>query len=116
VRVVGVDVDTDALDNARENVDLNHLSDAVQLCEKDFTSEGEGLGRFDVVIANLTGGLLSRSAAELAAIAKPAAQLIVSGIQVHEFREVTGALEQCDWKLQCDLNEQDWVGALFRRI
>ena len=58
---VGIDVDPDALDNARENAVLNHMGDRVRFEEGDFR---EMTFSADVVMANLTGGLLERSAAK----------------------------------------------------
>lgn len=113
---VGVDIDPDALTNARENLDLNDLSAAVELREFDLSAGASASGRtFDVITANLTGGLLCRDAAALTAFANPGARLIASGFQAHEAADVIGAFTRVGWTFRSQAVEQDWVGALFFR-
>ena len=67
--VAGVDFDPDALTNARENLELNSPSARVDFREHDLSSGPGALsGAFDLVLANLTGGLLCRSGDALAAL------------------------------------------------
>lgn len=85
-RVVAVDNDPDALAAARENVQRNGVS--VELLLVDLRQAM--LERADVVVANLTGALLQRSAAILSALARGGV-LIVSGLldeEVPAVREV----------------------------
>ena len=112
--VAGVDFDPDALTNARENLELNSPSARVDFREHDL-SRGPGAlsGAFDLVLANLTGGLLCRSGDALAAYARSDASLIASGFQVHELEDVTAALRSSGWSRTAHLTEQDWVGARF---
>lgn len=112
--VAGVDFDPDALFNARENLELNSPAARVDFREHDLSS-GTGVfsGAFDLVLANLTGGLLSRSANALAALARPGASLIASGFQLHELEDVTAGLRAAGWTRTSHLTEQDWVGAKF---
>ena len=87
---VGIDIDPDALDNARENAGLNQMGDRVRFEEGDFREMAVGA---DVVMANLTGGLLERSAEALAAMVAPDGFLIVSGFMDSEKAAVVPALE-----------------------
>jgi ribosomal protein L11 methyltransferase len=105
---VGIDVDPDALDNARENTALNHMGDRVRFEEGDFR---EMTMRADVVMANLTGGLLERSAAKLADLVEPGGFLIVSGFMESE-RNVTPALDQL-LTLQNVEAEEEWLCATY---
>jgi ribosomal protein L11 methyltransferase len=112
--VAGVDFDPDALMNARENLGLNSPAARVDFSERDLSGgPGALTGAFDLVLANLTGGLLCRSGDALAALARPGASLIASGFQLHEFDEVTAALQAAGWALTTHLTELDWVGARF---
>jgi len=115
VAVVGVDFDPDALTNARENLELNGPAARVDFRGHDLSGESGVLaGAFDLILANLTGGLLCRSGEALAALARPGASLIASGFQTHELDEVTAALGRTGWHLTSQLTEQDWVGARFQ--
>jgi ribosomal protein L11 methyltransferase len=112
---VGVDVDPDALANARENVALNDVT-GVELRELDLSAAASTLGRrFDVILANLTGGLLCRDAGAFRALASPGARLIISGFRTHEAGQVTGAFQDAGWALEGQTEEEPWVGVLLRR-
>jgi ribosomal protein L11 methyltransferase len=112
--VAGIDFDPDALTNARENLELNSPAARVDFSERDLSGGAGALaGAFDLVLANLTGGLLCRSGDTLAALARPGASLIASGFQLHELDEVTAALRAAGWTRASLLTETDWVGARF---
>jgi ribosomal protein L11 methyltransferase len=106
---VGVDIDTDALDNARENVVLSQVSERVRFEQGDFR---EMTIRADVVMANLTGALLERSAATLADFVEPGGLLIVSGFMNSEQSAVVPALEKV-LTLQKIAQEDEWMCALL---
>ncbi len=114
-RVVGIDVDPDALLNARENLELNGLTDRVELLERDLSASREGVDRFDLGLANLTGGLLCRDAGVLANLVAPGGALIASGFQAHEVAEVTAAFSDAGLRLAEQLEETSWVSAKFTR-
>lgn len=112
--VTGLDVDPDALANARENLELNAPHARVDFREHNLaTGHGAWRGAFDLILANLTGALLCRSGNALAALARPGAMLIASGFQMHELGDVTSALGEARWVRTSHLTEEDWVGATF---
>jgi ribosomal protein L11 methyltransferase len=108
---LGIDIDPDALENARDNADLNHVSDRVRYERVDFRDVPLGA---DVVMANLTGGLLERSASKLDAIVAPGGSLIVSGFMESEKAAVVPALEQF-LTLQTLAQEEEWMCATYYR-
>jgi ribosomal protein L11 methyltransferase len=71
------------------------------------SAEREGwLGRFDIVIANLTGGLLISAAAALRALGASDARLILSGFLVSEEDAVTAAIGGHVERRSC---EDEWL-------
>ncbi len=115
--VVGIDVDPDALTSARENVALNDAAARIALHELSLSAAASALGRtFDVILANLTGGLLCRDASAFRGLAAPGAQLIASGFQTHEKAQVAGAFTDAGWALSGETEEQDWIGVRFVRF
>ena len=106
---LGIDIDPDALDNARDNAGLNQMGDRVGYEEGDFR---EMPLRADIVMANLTGGLLERSAAKLSEIVAPGGFLIVSGFTESEKAAVVPALQEC-LTLQTIAQEEEWMCAVF---
>jgi ribosomal protein L11 methyltransferase len=80
--VVALDDDADAVAAARLNVAANGVADRVEV-------RCEGLGadaalRGEIVLGNLTGGLLRRLATDVAACVAPGGALILSGFTVDE--------------------------------
>lgn len=88
VSVVGVDYDPDALQNARENAGRNGVS--IEFVEADL--DGWRAAKADLVVANLTGGVLQRYADVLRGLVVPGGTLIVSGFSPEEAAEVVLAL------------------------
>ena len=63
-----------------------------------------------IVLANLTGGLLIRDAARIAAVAAPTARLILSGYQQHEVGEVSQPFVSLGWRIEAAREEETWCG------
>lgn len=108
-RAVGIDNDQDAIDNALENRDLNAAADVDFRCASLEASAAEG--PFDVVVANLTGGVLIRFARELTALAGSGAHLILSGLREEEEADVTAAFGR---PLLARETEDGWLCLVIR--
>jgi ribosomal protein L11 methyltransferase len=106
---IGIDIDPDALANARENVDLNRVGGRVRLEEGDFRAMPLRAG---LVLANLTGALLERSATTLAALVEPGGFLVASGFTESERASVVPALERV-LALQTLAQEEEWMCGVF---
>ncbi len=110
-RALGLDNDLDAIAAARANLPLNPGVSNVEFAVMDLTAAS--LPEADLVVANLTGALLVRTAAVLLAAVRPGGELIVSGILTHEeeavrqaFSEATVAQRQA---------EQEWLTLTLRK-
>lgn len=112
---IGADYDPDAIQNARENVALNGLGpDDLPLLVLDLAAPAAlGPQRFDLVFANLTGGVLQRFASELAGRLAPGGSLIVSGVMASEEMDVARALSDAGLTMASRLEEREWIGARF---
>ena len=111
--MLAVDSDPDAVQSARENVDINRAEDRVELRVLDLAAGAAGLegdGPFDVITANLTGALLQRFAAALGGALAPGGTLIVSGLQEHEEREVVESFTRTGLTPSDRSADECWVG------
>ena len=107
--VVAADYDPDAIQNARENVELNHVAD-LTLLVLDLGEPAElAASTFDLVFANLTGGMLQRFAGELASRLTTGGSLIVSGVLAEEEADVTRAMAEAGLSVASRLQEREWV-------
>jgi ribosomal protein L11 methyltransferase len=122
-QVVGLDYDADAIQSAEENRVLNHASDRIRFEIGDFRPEaGEPKSApldasaallVDLVIANLTGAVLTQYGGDLLARIRTGGTLIISGVQVQERGEVFSALAAA--RLVWESEEDGWIGAVFMR-
>jgi ribosomal protein L11 methyltransferase len=103
--VVAIDVDPDAIENARENIATNEAGAIVEAHVEDFTTSRRAPA--DVVTANLTGSLLARHAVDFARFVRPAGSLIVSGFNVEERRMVEEAFAP-QFAIQEAAEEEGW--------
>jgi ribosomal protein L11 methyltransferase len=136
----GIDIDADAIQSANENLTLNPEARHVtfQLADLHFLlSRGApppradarapwraGVSRTerhsvetqhlaDVIVANLTGTLLIRSASALVGAVRNGGVLIVSGMQAHEREQVCEALAPAP--IVWEREEDGWVGLAVKK-
>ena len=113
--VLAVDVDADAIDSARESHALNAQAVGIEWLVADFRDREAHPaidGPWDVVFANLTGGMLRSSAARLGELVAPGGLLMTSGFDTDERSAVHQALGLNE---QAALVEDSWVGLVLRR-
>ena len=143
-RASGIDNDQDAIQSARENLEVNPAARRVTFDLGDLTAWPERSGRIaphetdgargfqpsetgsperlalqlrsgqaDVVTANLTGGLLVRSASALLATVRAGGTLILSGLLAHERDEVCRAFAPA--AVVWEQEEDGWVGLAMKK-
>lgn len=111
-RVVATDNDAAAVAQARENARRNRLSPRLRIEVSD-ALQGLPPGPFDLVVANLYGGLLVRLAHPLAAVARRA--LVVSGLREQEADAVADAFAAEGLEEHVRDGDGEWCGLEFRR-
>jgi len=110
IRVLAIDDDEDAIQSARENLALNPDVD-VTLGVLDLRRAG--IKPFEVVLANLTGGLLVAAAPALLALAVRGGRLVLSGFMESEEAAVIAAFAACEVERRAQ--EDEWVAITLRR-
>ena len=103
--VQAIDVDPDAVENARENIVRNGVIGRVEAHVRDFT-EGR-MDAADLATANLTGTLLARHADALGALVRTGGSLIVAGFTIDEKPLVLEAFER-QFTVSESAEEDDW--------
>jgi ribosomal protein L11 methyltransferase len=105
--VTAIDIDPDAIEAARQSAALNPGVEKVEWLVGDFRDQSAPLaGPWDVVLANLTGGMLRSSADRLRALSA-AGLLIASGFDEHERPDVEDALQMA---VRAAYVEDGWIG------
>jgi ribosomal protein L11 methyltransferase len=109
--VVAVDHDADALQNARENIARNGAGPSIDIVQDDLG--GLRIERADIVLANLTGAVLVRYAAELRSLAVDGGYLILSGFAPQDAAVVHAAFKGLT--VIADAIEGEWAAVTLRR-
>lgn len=110
--VSAIDVDPDAIDNARENAVRNGVAAIVEAHVQDLTESP--LAPADIVTANLTGSLLARHAPQLGALVRPGGALIAAGFTVDEKPMVEEAFSGA-FQVSQTAEEDHWWAVVLSR-
>jgi ribosomal protein L11 methyltransferase len=110
-RVIGIDVDVDAIQSAETSARMNTLPDTLEFQVSDFRSSPPSPA--DVVLANLTGGMLTSSGPQIGALVKPGGQMILSGFDHTEVDAVLAAFPGFTEVQR--LTEDHWIALQLRR-
>jgi len=103
-RSVGIDDDADAITAAQENLQLNPQAEATLLVADLRATD---VGSADIVIANLTGGLLISAARALQDLVARGGSLVLSGLMTVEETDVIAAFPA--WSVDYRSEEDEWL-------
>ena len=110
-QVTGIDIDLDAIAAAEQSAALNAFGPAVVFRTGDvFTEPGPPV---DLVMANLTGAMLTRTATQLERLVRVDGTLIVSGFMEDEREGVERALG--GFAVASRFAEDGWCAVVLRR-
>jgi ribosomal protein L11 methyltransferase len=109
-RAIGIDLDEDAIQSARENLALNPSSGEVSFAVADLSRDR--LPAAHVVAANLTGTLLIRSAPVILNATAPGGYAILSGLMHDERDDVCRAF--AGTTIEWEREEGEWVGLVVK--
>jgi ribosomal protein L11 methyltransferase len=109
--VVGIDVDQDAINSAETSANLNTLPDTITFVVSDFRHDPPKSA--DLVLANLTGGMLTSSAEKIAALVRPGGQLILSGFDHTEVDAVIRAFAGFTERKR--VTEDNWIAVQLQK-
>lgn len=112
-KVVGLDIDTVAVEAAIENVKRIGMEDVIQIGRAESPSEFEG--QADIIVANILANVIIDMASDLAAKLKPGGKLIASGIIDERGGDVSAALEAAGLKFIEQRTETEWVTLVLER-
>ena len=110
-RILALDIDPDAVVVARENLELNQLSDQIECGITPLESLTEC---FDIILANILAEELVRLAPHLTKRLQPSASLILSGILAEKEWLVRQGFASQPLKYISTACAGEWVAMLYR--
>lgn len=103
---VGIDVETAAIEAARQNAAANDVADATHFSTTDVARLVED---FELVVANMLSRLLAEIREDLLNAVQPGGTLILSGMTVDELDEFTSTFAPNDWTIAETRERGDWA-------
>jgi ribosomal protein L11 methyltransferase len=113
-RVVALDVDRHALENASENGALNAAGRRLRVVAGSLDSLSRRAA-FDLVLANLETAILCPLLPRLATVLAPAGRLLVSGVTTAQRAAFLVAAEAQGFECRRRFSEAGWWGGELRR-
>jgi ribosomal protein L11 methyltransferase len=112
-RVVGIDIDPDALEWAEKNITLNGLSGAIELSSKPLE---KWQGPFSLVTANLTRNTILELFPYLAHMVAPENRLVLSGLLQEQRADIQGPMSNFGFQEEQILFREEWVCLILKKI
>lgn len=113
--IVCFDFNADSVRSARENCELNKVSDQVRPTRKDLTKMPVDTSRkYDIVCANLIYDLLIAERERITNRLKPGGLLVLAGILETQFPKVNRAFKEIGFKLVESEVGGEWKSGAFR--
>ena len=121
-RAFGTDLDENAITAARENAEVNGISEAdfglVQgnIIDDEEIQKAAGLGCYDIVVANILAPVIIMLQGEAARHLKPGGIFITSGIINTKEEDVKNAFAaNDDWEILEITHQNDWVSVTAKK-
>ncbi len=90
VKVIGVDIQPEAIENSYEHATLNHVTPVCEFIEGDLSKAGGD--PFDIILANINTRIIISSFEKLKALLRPGGTILLSGIMSDQMTEIETAL------------------------
>jgi ribosomal protein L11 methyltransferase len=107
-RVVAIQLDSDAVGNALENIRVNDVDRRVHFLEGDAFSLLPLIAPVNVVLANIVSSVLIRLLPVVHASLAPRGRAILSGILSEERQLMLDEIAKGDWRVDAEDEEDGW--------
>lgn len=112
-KVLGVDIETWAVENAKENVLRNHCRNVdVVLGDIDVVTEGG----YQVILANINRNVLTRHLSHYQSLLSDNGVLLLSGFFTFDNDEIVHKAESCGFQLQKTYEKENWSCLQFLKV
>ena len=109
--VMAIELDSDAIESAKNNISENNCEDKIKLIHGNILDEGivDREEKFQIIIANLTSGILCMLIPKISEHLASGGHLILSGILDSEEKKMTDALETEGFEVLSIENKGEWL-------
>lgn len=104
--VLGIDIETNAVENAKENVQRNAVVNVTIEEGKDDQIAGR---KFDLILANINKNVLMNAMSVYASALNPGGELLLSGFFLTDVAELTSIAEKAGLKFKLTETDGEWA-------
>lgn len=108
---VAVDIDEWCLENAKENVRLNHVADKIEILMGELNDVRED--NFDMILANIQKNVLLNISSEMKRKIKKDGTLIISGLLNSDEKDIVNSYDKAGFTLVELLQMDEWIAIVF---
>ncbi|MCI0438512.1 MAG: 50S ribosomal protein L11 methyltransferase [Chloroflexi bacterium] len=108
-RVLGMEIDSVAVNVAKKNVDENGVAHTIHVIEGTLPYPGVRADSYDLALANISSKVVAEIAGDLARVVRPGGKIVASGILLDNKHLVENALAASNCALEKTLVDGDWV-------
>ena len=112
-KVIGVDIDPNAIKVAKENVQINQVDEIVEIRQGDLLEVVEE--KTDCIVANIIADVIIKLVESVPRVLRPKGFFIASGIIMERLEEVKQAIEKSSFDLVEVLTKGDWAAVVARK-
>jgi ribosomal protein L11 methyltransferase len=106
--VHAIEIDPEALDNARENIAANGAGEVVMLLEGDAAAMLPVIAPVDVIVANILSSVLVPMLPAMRAAMRAGGRAILAGMLIEERDAVSKEIEAGRWRIDAGDVEEAW--------
>jgi len=111
--VLAIDIDPTAVKVARENVEINHLSDAIQVMEGNLLDHVDQV--CDLCVANIIADVICMVSQPVRSHITPGGLFICSGIIKEREQDVVNALNAAGYQIMEIRRQGEWVAMISKK-
>lgn len=108
-----VDIDANAVRIAKENAQVNHVKNEIEVVCGDLTDKVQGT--YDIVVANIIADAIIKLSSSIGQFLKEDGIYITSGIILNRLEDVETALRENGFQIYEILREGDWAALVCRK-
>ncbi len=111
---IGIDIDRDAIINAKENIKVNKVDDCIRLYNYSIDDLPEK--DFDIITANIIRSVIASNISHIKNKLKSRGKIFISGILRDEKEQMEKILEENNFEIIEIISEAEWLGIYAKNI
>lgn len=107
-KAIAIDIDEDSIENAKEYLQINNVSEKIRLYKKDIFELKEK--NFDMIYANILRNVIEKNLGEMYKKLKAKGRIIISGVLADEENRISDSLRKNKFRIIDKRYKSEWLG------